>query len=263
MQPDASPPPTVPQGDDAMSPGRENEADVRLAELAREGRERQAAALAADQAEERRAEREERRQLERLGRGNVRNALLDSPRGRGFPILRTAIAGVVAGTALLMLPTSDGPDGRRWHWLGLTLLAASIVGFFGGRWVLGRVYLRREREWIRSLPFPVRGYFRVLGETPEEERRVRVRFQFQDAAPARELLEGLVGRVAYPASARLTGGSGLRWTAESTTIHTYMPEDSTATNLQVLSWMRGMMEEVLLPLHEAYPLRGVDFGDGR
>jgi hypothetical protein len=30
----------------------------------------------------------------------------------------------------------------------------------------------------------------------------------------------------------------------------------------VLSWMRGMIEEVLLPLHEAYPLRGVEFGGG-
>jgi len=242
------------------SPTGEHEADARLAELAREGRERQAAALAADEAEERRAEREERRQLERLGRGNVRNALLDSPRGWGFPILRTTIAGVLAGTALLMLPGSDGSEGGRWHALGLILLAASIVGFFGGRWVLGHVYLRREREWIRSLPFPVRGYFRVLGETPEEERRVRVRFEFQAAAPGRELLEGLVGRVAYPASARLTGGDGLRWTAESTTIHTHMPEDSEATNLQLLSWMRGMIGEVLVPLHEACPLRGVDFG---
>lgn len=251
MPPDELAPPA-----DTVSP---SPADARLAALAREGRERQAAALAADKAEERRTERRERREAERLGRGNVRNALLDSPRGPSFPILRAAIVGVVAGTALLMLPAPAGAGGGWWNGLGLILLAGSIVGFFGGRWVLGRRYARVEAAWVRSLPFPVRGYFRVLGDTPQEERRVRMRFEFQGAAPERELLEGLVGRVAYPASARLTGGSGPRWTAESTTIHTYMPEDSEATNLQVLSWMRGMIEQVLIPLHEAYPLSGVEF----
>jgi hypothetical protein len=197
--------------------------------------------------------------VERLGRSNVRNALLDSPRGPSVPILRLAIGGVVAGTALLMAPDLAGLGGGAWHFAGLILLAASILGFFGGRWLLGRRYARVEAAWVRSLPFPVQGYFRVLGETPAEERRVRVRFEFQAAAPGREVLEGLVGRVAYPATARLTGGRELRWTAESATIRTPVVEDVDPTNLQVLSWMRGMIEEVLLPLHEAYPLRSVEF----
>jgi hypothetical protein len=29
----------------------------------------------------------------------------------------------------------------------------------------------------------------------------------------------------------------------------------------VLHWMRGVVEEVLIPLHDAYPLRSAEFGD--
>ena len=240
-------------------PAQVNDADARLAGLAREGRERQAAALAASEAEERRAALRERREAERLGRGNVARALLDSPRGPSVPILRIAMTGVVAGTALLILPESLGLRGAAWNTLGLVLLMGSIAGFFGGRWVLGHGYARREAAWLGALPFPVRGYFRVLGETPAEERRVQVRFEFRDAAPAREVLEGMVGRVSYPATARLAGGRDLRWTAESAPIRTPMVDDVDPTNLQVLSWMRGMIDEVLLPLYEACPLRGVEF----
>jgi hypothetical protein len=72
-------------------------AERHLAALAAEGRERQAAALAAEKAEARRIEREERREVEKLGRANVRNSLLDSPRGKAPPLLAIAVVLVVAG----------------------------------------------------------------------------------------------------------------------------------------------------------------------
>jgi hypothetical protein len=33
------------------------------------------------------------------------------------------------------------------------------------------------------------------------------------------------------------------------------------TNGPVLRWMRCVVEDVLLPLHEAYPLRSAEFSD--
>jgi len=230
--------------------GRESHS---LTELAAEGRERQAAALAAEAAETRRIEMQERRELQRLGRGNARASLLDSPRGAAPPLLALASGAVILGTLLLLA------GGERWSPVGLGLIGLAIVGFFGGRWIVGMRLERVERAWIRSLPFLVRGYFHVLGATPAEERTVRVRILFRDTAPERDVLDGLLGRVQYPASARLTGGSGTAWTAESGPIRTVFVEDGHPSNATTLDWMRGVIEESLLPLHETYPIRGVEF----
>lgn len=232
-----------------------DEASSRLAALAAEGRERHGAARAAEAEEARRLERRERREVERLGRSNVANAVLERPLGRGFPLLRVAMALVVAGTALVFLPGESGV----WNTLGLALTALAIGGFFGGRWVLGRAGMREERAWLRSLPFPVRGWFRTLGATPAEETSVQLRIVFRGAAPDRALLEGLLGRVAYPATARLTGGRGGQWTAESGPIRSLAADDIDPTNGPMLGWMRCVVDEVLVPLHEVYPLRAVTF----
>jgi MFS family permease len=235
-------------------------AGSRLAALAAEGRARQAAALAAEAAEARRIERAERREVERLGRAYVRAALLERPRGRALPLLPIAMGMVVAGTVLLVFPDLVGLRQPFWASAGLALVLLAIAGFFGGRLLLGPRLVRAERAWLLALPFPVRGYFQVLGRAPEEERQLRVRIVFRGGAPERELLEGLCGRVAFPGTARITGGRGARWQAESGPIRSLVMEDVDPTNGAVLSWMRVVIEDVLLPLHEAFPLRGVRFG---
>jgi hypothetical protein len=236
------------------------EAGSRLAELAAEGRARQAAALAAEAAEARRIERAERRAVERLGRGYVRAALLERPRGRALPLLPVAMGMVVAGTVLLVFPDLVGLRQPFWPTAGLALVLLAIAGFFGGRLLLAPRLVGVERAWLLSLPFPVRAYFRTLGSAPEEERRVRVRIVFRGAAPEQEVLEGLFGRVTVPATARITGGRGTRWQAESGPIRSIVMDDVDPTNGAVLSWMRSVVDDVLLPLHEAFPLRGVRFG---
>jgi hypothetical protein len=236
------------------------EAEARLAALAAEGRERQAAALAAEKAEARRIERRERREVERLGRGYVAGALLERPRGKALPLLYIAMGMVVAGTVLLVFPDLVGLRQPFWAAVGLGLIGLAIAGFFGGRWLLAPRLVRRERAWLQALPFPVRGYFRTLGNSPEEERQVRVRIVFRGDAPEREVLEGLFGRVVFPATARLTGGQGSRWRAESGPIRSIVMEDMDPTNGPVLSWMRVVVEDVLLPLHAAYPIRSAHFG---
>jgi len=235
------------------------EAASQLAALAAEGRARQGAALAAEAGEARRVELRERREVERLGRGYVRGALLESPRGAAPPLLPIAMAMVVAGTVLLVFGDLVGLRQPFWPQVGMGLVLLAIVGFFGGRWVMAPWLVRRERAWLQALPFPVRGYFRTLGQVPEEERRVRVRIEFRGEPPEREVLEGLFGRVTVPATARLTDGKGAGWRAESGPIHSPSFEDVDPTNGAVLGWMRGVVEEVLLPLHAVHPLQSVEF----
>jgi hypothetical protein len=233
-------------------------AERRLASLAAEGRERQAAALAAEEAEERRIRRQEQRELERLTRPNVRNSLLDSPRGSAPPLLTIACSAVVLGTMLLMFSDEADPRHRWFSGVGLSLILLTCVSYFVARWVEGMRLERVERRWVQSLPFTVKGYFRVLSATPSEETSLRVRIQFRTAAPGRDVLDGILGRVQFPASARLTDGKGLTWTAESGTIRTVFIEDGTPSNAAPLGWMRAVIEELLL-LHQAYPLREVEF----
>ena len=234
--------------------------EARLADLAAEGRDRQAAALALEEAEARRIERRERREAERMGRGNVLTALVESPRGPAIPLLRVFTALLVASSVLAFGADYLGLDHPLWRTVGLAVFFGAAVAYFPARWLAGRWYFRRERAWLLSLPFPVRGYFRALGRSPEEERHMRLRIAFRDAAPERELLEGLLGRVTLPATAALTGGSGPRWTAESGPIRSPAVGDVDPTNSAALWWMRAVVVEVLLPLHEVYPLRGAKFG---
>ena len=155
------------------------------------------------------------------------------------------IGAVVAGSVLPM--AAEG----FWAAVGLALIMLASGGYFAARRVVGFRQLRVEREWLRSLPFPVRGYFRVLGGSPEEERQVRLRIRFRDVAPEREVLEGILGRVHLPATARLAGGAGTTWTVESGPIRTAIIDDVTPTNATTAWWMRGVIDEALLPLHAA------------
>lgn len=237
--------------DDAPAPL--TPAQRHLAELAAEGRRQQTSAIDAEEAESRRVERQERREVERLGRANVRAALLESPRGAAPPLLAISIGCVVAGTVLLLI--AEG----LWSVVGLALILLASFGFFAARWVVGIRLVAVERRWLRSLPFPVRGYFRVLGDSPSEERTVRLRIRFRDAVPEREVLEGILGRVHLPATARLAGGAGPTWTVESGPIRTVIIDDVAPTNASAAWWMRSVINEALTPLHQAYPLRGVEF----
>lgn len=250
--------PVAPGGGDAAAP-RPSSADRHVARLAAEGRERQAAALAAEAAEQRRIEREERRRLERLLRPNVRASLLDSPRGT-VPPLRTLCGGTALVGMVLLMASGDGtPRGGVLSAAGLGLLALACGGYFPARWMVGQRLERVERAWVRSLPFGVGGYFPVLSATPSEETRLHLRIAFRERVPERDVLDGVLGRVQFPASARLTGGKGTVWTAESGPIRTVFIEDGTPSNAMSLAWMRAVIDEALLPLHEAYPLREVEF----
>lgn len=228
-------------------------AEARLAELAREGREMGERARAAEEDEARRIERRERREAERLGRGYVRAAVRDAPR-RSMPPLLAIFGGAVVVASILLFTA-----GEKGSMVGIAIMALAIGGFFGARWVLGIWLAREERAWLLALPFPVRGYFRVLADSPAEERELRVRITFCDAAPSADVLEGMLARVTVPATARITGGAGTRWSVESGPIRTPSIDDMEMTNAMPLYWMRAVIKDALMPLHAVYPLRSVRF----
>ncbi|HEU4453208.1 MAG TPA: hypothetical protein VFR81_09105 [Longimicrobium sp.] len=191
----------------------------------------------------------------RRRRAIVRGALRDAPRASPPPVLVVPFAAVLL--AFLPLLAFVGV----WSAAGLSLVLLAILGFPRALGAAEAWLLRVERDWLRALPFPVRGYFRVLGGTPAEERRLRVRIRFRGAAPDREVMEGFLRRVHVPATAHLIGVDGSAWTAESGPIRTMLLEDGSETNVSSLSWMRSVIDEALLPLHAAYPLRGVEFSE--
>jgi hypothetical protein len=190
----------------------------------------------------------------RRRRAIVRGSLLDDPRAELAPVLSVPLSFL-----LLALPVLLALVGV-WSAAGLSLILLVWVGGDQVPRAKGRWLERVERDWLRALPFPVRGYFRVLGDTPVRERRIRVRIRFRATAPDREVLEGFLRRVHIPTTAGLTGGAGSTWTAESGPIRTMMFEDDSQTNVSSVSWMRSVIDFALLPLHQAYPLRGVEFG---
>jgi hypothetical protein len=244
-----------PRGGDSSPRGGGGQPSPELLRLAAEGHElrRGTAAREAERAED--EARRERRELDRLGRGYIRNALADSPRGSAPPLLAISMVLVVAGTLLLML--GKGSVGTA----GLVMVLASALGYFPARMALGVWQVRLERAWLASLPFPVRGYFRVLGTSPEEERTLRLKASFTGSGPGREVLEGLLGRVSYPASANLRDFREQGWSAESGPILSPSGDDIDSSNAPTLGWMRVVIEDVLLPLHREFPLAAVSFLD--
>lgn len=199
-----------------------------------------------------RVEPPERREARRR-RAIVRGSLMDDPRAEMAAVLAVPIEVVLLGIVPLLAFVG------LWSAAGLSLALLVWLGSEHGPQAMKRWLERVERDWLRALPFPVRGYFRVLGDTPVEERRIRVRIRFRDAAPDREVLEGFLRRVHIPTTARLTGGAGSTWTAESGLIWTPVFEGGSQTNVSSLSWMRSVIDFALLPLHQAHPLRGVEF----
>jgi hypothetical protein len=227
---------------------------MRLEELAQEGRARARAAAAEEAMRQRAAARAERREVLRLGRGYLLDALVERP--RGSPVLtlaRTVRATVACGAVwglgeLLGLPLVAGA--------GLVGVIVLPFAWFGVRRWSGARILRAERAWLHDLPFPVFGYFAALCATPEEECTVRVKVWTRGEGPSDEVMEGIVGRAGGATSVtRMAGG----WQIESGILHSPAMADMDPTHGAKLAWMRALIQESLIPLHQVHPLKRVQF----
>jgi hypothetical protein len=226
-----------------------------LERLASEGEARRVQAAALQAANERKDAIRQRREVRRLGTSNLLVALADVPLGRRLPLLGWSL-GAVTVFIVLWLGTQALGGPRLLERVGLagTLIVPFL--YFPARRLWGIYQLSRERAWLRSLPFPVRGYFSTLCDTPAEETTVHVRFSLHDEGPGEDILCGLAGRAggAVRLTSRATG-----WEVESGVIWSPAGEETGPTNGPMLAWMRGFITETLLPLHSEHRVTSVRF----
>lgn len=231
-------------------------AETPLEELAREGRARAQAAAAEEASRAREEARASQREVLRIGRTYLLDALVEQPRVPQLVSLPRVIAAVAGCGALWAAGEA----------LGLPL--ASAVGFAGvlvlpfawlalRRWNAVRL-LRAERAWLQDLPFPVFGYFDTLSAGPDEECTLRVRVWTRGEGPLDEVMEGMAGRAGGATSATRAGGG---WRIQSGILRSPAFDETGPTNGARLAWMRAVLQESLIPLHQVHPIRRVEFTD--
>ncbi len=230
-------------------------AETPLEELAREGRARAQAAAAEEKRRLREEARVQRRELLRLGRSDLREALLEQPR---VPLLATLPRVIIAtgafgamwiGGEALGLPSVST--------VGLVGLLVLPFAWFAVRPLLGARLVRAERAWLHDLPFPVFGYFDTLSASPDEECTIHVRVWTHGEGPSDEVMEGLAGLAGATSVKRIGQG----WRIESRTLRSPAFDEHGPTNGARLAWMRAVLEESLIPLHRVHPIRRVEFAD--
>lgn len=232
------------------------DAETPLEELAREGRTRARAAAAEEARREREEERASRREVLRIGRTFLLDALVEQPR---VPQLIT-LPRVMAGTMLCGLLWVGGEAFRlpRVPGVGLAgMLVLPFTWFALRRWNAVRL-LHAERAWLHDLPFPVFGYFEVLSAGPDEESTLRVTVWMLDEGPSDEVMEGMAGRAGGATTATRAAGG---WRIQSGILRSPVFEEAGPTNGARLAWMRSVIEESLLPLHRVHPIRRVEFAE--
>jgi hypothetical protein len=229
-------------------------ADTSLDELARAGKARAQAAAAAEKLRLREEARVQRRELLRLGRSDLREALLEQPRVPQPITLPRVIAATAAFGAMWLGGEALGLS--RVSTVGLVGLLVLPFAWFAVRPLLGVRLVRAERAWLRDLPFPVFGYFDTLSTSPDEECTLRVKVWTHGEGPSDEVMEGLAG-LAGATSVKRVGQQG--WRIESGTLRSPAFEDVGPTNGARLAWMRAVLEESLIPLHRVHPIRRVEF----
>lgn len=232
------------------------DAETPLEELAREGRTRAQAAAAAEATRQREEERASRREVLRLGRTYLLDALVEQPR---VPQMIT-LPRVMAATALccVMWIGGDALGLPRVSGVGLAgVLVLPFAWFALRRWNAVRL-LRAERAWLHDLPFPVFGYFDTLSAGPDEECTLRVKVWTRGEGPSDEVMEGMAGRAGGATKVTRSRGG---WRIESGILRSPAFDESGPTNGARLGWMRSVIEESLLPLHRVHPIRRVEFAD--
>lgn len=229
--------------------------EAHLEELAGEGRMRAEEGAAREVERSRAARRAERRQVRRLGLGNLLNALVECPRvPQPFSLPRVMM--LTAACCVLWLAGEWLELPRPVRNVGLAGVLLIPFAWFGGRRWIGLRLLRVERAWLQDLPFPVFGYFATLSGSPSEECTIQVRVWTRYEGPTEEVMKGMAGRADAASRVWRTAGG---WVIESGPLFSPAVGDMEPTNGAMLSWMRSVIDEALLPLHAVHPLRSVKF----
>lgn len=229
-------------------------AETPLEELAREGKARAQAAAAEEALRQREEERASRREVLRIGRTYLRDALVEQPRVPQPITLPRVI--VATGAFGAMWVAGEGLGLPRVSGVGMAGVLVLPFAWFAVRRLLGVRLLRAERAWLHDLPFPVFGYFDTLSAGPDEECTLRVSVWTHGEGPSDEVMEGMAGRAGGATTAVRAGGG---WRIESGILRSPVFDEAGPTNGARLGWMRAVIEESLLPLHRVHPIRRVEF----
>ena len=126
-------------------------------------------------------------------------------------------------------------------------LGATCVGV----WALGMRGVSLELAWCEALPFELDGYVETLASAPSSPARLQVELSFLGPAPASEPIGDALAAV--DPAARVERDVPLVLVNGPLAC----PLDEPHGNTPVREWLRALVQQVLLPLHRAYPLARV------
>lgn len=145
----------------------------------------------------------------------------------------------------------------------LFLLLALVS--FAFSWLVRRLQLRealRLLVWLRSVPFQLDGYLDALNYEPLRDRYFYIRAELEpmqeDKLPAPAALNAFIDERLQKVRIRFQLGENLTILLTSTRLSTLGDgESGQRSNLDCHRWLRICLQDVLLPLHEKYPIRRV------
>ena len=176
-------------------------------------------------------------------------------------------------------------QGSRWRAAALVLVVAGVAGpvaatvldvdvlgwgapalFVGVALLLwgpraSRARVSAESEWVRSLPFPMDGYFEVLGDKPALGMNLIVSITWREppSAPSEATLQGMLGLV--DPGARVLSCDAAKATVRSDSIsgrtRIRAPGGFIHRNTRLVSYVHRLVEQVLFPLHRGGLLQRV------
>ncbi len=161
-------------------------------------------------------------------------------------LLGVAVGPLVVGGAIAVFTVHTG---AAWG-VGVVGLVLGALAYLALNDRLAAALLRRERAQVAALPFEVRGWYTALEAEPESGRLL-VSLHFVGAAPDRSTWADLVAAV----DGRVVGGSPA---LESPEIDVSAGlDDPVPSGGAYLRWQRRLLAQLLLPLHQAYPIASV------
>jgi hypothetical protein len=129
------------------------------------------------------------------------------------------------------------------------------------------ILVSREQQWLQSFPFAVSGYFEALRFYDPialgSVRGVTLKLSLKDDSgqPDLALLQKLFGKHSAKVQAEkgmisITRG-GLKYTY-TTTLEKY--DDTIYSNKETRIFLHFLLNDILMPFHEAYPIKDISIG---
>lgn len=155
---------------------------------------------------------------------------------------------VLAGVVLIVMLQ----DFERTIPLFFGLGGGGLALYFGLQFLLAPAALRRERRWLATQPFDVRGYFDVLAPEFPREGKLRVELDFLGETPPADKLNAWLAAI----GAKRMSRTSLEFLSPTIRVRTGSRGSSYTVRFYD-DWQRALLRDVLTAVHRVYPLRRV------